>query len=81
MRTGVFEYDLCERVHVGDIVRIANKQRFPADVILLSTSANSECFIETKNLDGETNLKPKYAHPQLHQTFHHLNEKQLPYNL
>lgn len=30
----------------------------PADIIVLSTSnADALCFVETKNLDGETNLK------------------------
>lgn len=81
MRTGVFEYDKWQNVHVGDILRIANKQRIPADIIILSTSKNCECFIETKNLDGETNLKTKYANQYLNQTFRNLNEKELPYNL
>jgi phospholipid-translocating ATPase len=32
----------------------------PADIVLIKTSdKNGECFIETKNLDGETNLKSK----------------------
>ena len=34
----------------------------PADLLLLFTShAKQDCFIETKNLDGETNLKTKYV--------------------
>lgn len=34
----------------------------PADLILLYSSGRSgTCFIETKNLDGETNLKNKQA--------------------
>ncbi|CAD8165511.1 unnamed protein product [Paramecium octaurelia] len=81
LRTGVFEYDKWQNVYVGDIIRIANKQRIPADIIILATSKGGECFVETKNLDGETNLKPKYAHPQLQTLYKQLNEKELPYNL
>ena len=38
---------------------------FPADLVILSSS-NPEgmCYIETMNLDGETNLKIKKALPE-----------------
>ena len=47
-----------QEVVVGDICRIENSNYFPADMILLSSSEpDGLCYIETANLDGETNLK------------------------
>jgi len=42
--------------------QVKDKEYFPADLVLLSGS-NPEgiCYIETMNLDGETNLKMKKA--------------------
>lgn len=37
---------------------------FPCDIVVLNSSEpNGVCFVETKNLDGETNLKHKKAEP------------------
>lgn len=42
----------------GNIVRINKDDNFPADLVLLySSNKNGSAFTETKNLDGETNLK------------------------
>ena len=50
-------------VLVGDIVRVKSEKSFPADLILLASSdGESQCYIETANLDGETNLKIRSAH-------------------
>ena len=54
------------KVQVGDIVRIDNRKEIPADCILLSVAEKAEpaqglCFVETKQLDGETNLKSRAA--------------------
>ncbi|CAI5758288.1 unnamed protein product [Candida verbasci] len=50
------------KVQVGDIVKINNEEPIPADLILLSSSEpEGLCYIETANLDGETNLKIKQS--------------------
>lgn len=45
---------------VGDLIRVEKNDFFPCDVLLINTSEpKGVCYIETKNLDGETNLKQK----------------------
>lgn len=55
-----------ESVKVGDIVKINTDEWIPADVVLLAVANTaSEAFVETMALDGETNLKLKYPHPEI----------------
>ncbi|KAK3709346.1 phospholipid transporting ATPase [Vermiconidia calcicola] len=57
-----FKRDYWKSVQVGDFVRLYNDEEIPADIIVLSTSdSDGACYIETKNLDGETNLKVRTA--------------------
>ncbi|KAF2456485.1 ATPase [Lineolata rhizophorae] len=52
-------------VAVGDVVRVQSEEPFPADLVLLASSEpEGLCYIETANLDGETNLKIKQAIPE-----------------
>jgi phospholipid-translocating ATPase len=60
--TARFKRDYWKNVQVGDFVRLYSDEEVPADVIVLSTSdSDGACYIETKNLDGETNLKVRTA--------------------
>ncbi|KAI3332357.1 P-type ATPase [Xylariaceae sp. AK1471] len=47
-------------VKVGDIVRLRRDESVPADIVLLhATGENGLAYIDTMDLDGETNLKSK----------------------
>lgn len=47
-------------VNVGDFIRVRANEGVPADMVIISTSDDDGiCYVETKNLDGETNLKTK----------------------
>ncbi|KAG8835462.1 hypothetical protein FRC17_003029 [Serendipita sp. 399] len=58
--TARWERTLWKKLEVGDIVLLRDNDQIPADIVVLSTSdADGLCYVETKNLDGETNLKPR----------------------
>lgn len=56
--TAQWERTLWKKLEVGDIVLLRENDQVPADIVVLSTSdQDGTCYLETKNLDGETNLK------------------------
>ncbi|KAJ6598151.1 phospholipid-transporting ATPase 1 [Mycena vulgaris] len=60
MRPGAAQWErtLWKKLEVGDIVLLRDNEQVPADIVVLATSdPDGNCYLETKNLDGETNLK------------------------
>ena len=64
---------------VGDIVKIRKDEFFPADLVLLcSSNKKQRAYVETKNLDGESNLKMKETNDQLKDSLRLLPQKNRP---
>lgn len=62
----IFTKSLSKDVRVGDFILLRNGDSLPADAVLISSSdKEGVCFVETKDLDGETNLKPRNSIPEL----------------
>ena len=59
-------------IRVGMLLRLKNKEQVPADCLLLSTSEVGGCaYVETSQLDGETNLKLKQSLDETQAIVHH----------
>ncbi|KTW27436.1 hypothetical protein T552_02414 [Pneumocystis carinii B80] len=57
-----FKQTFWKNIRVGDFVRLRGDDLIPADILILATSeSDGACYVETKNLDGETNLKLRHA--------------------
>lgn len=69
VRNGHVEDHLWSDVKVGDFLQVRNREVIPADLLILAVSepvgeaASGICYVETKSLDGETNLKLRQAIP------------------
>ncbi|CAM5174542.1 unnamed protein product [Eretmochelys imbricata] len=61
---GTLQQEQWMNVCVGDIIKLENNQFVAADLLLLSSSEpHGLCYIETAELDGETNMKVRQAIP------------------
>ncbi|KAJ0088217.1 hypothetical protein Patl1_31561 [Pistacia atlantica] len=57
-----FQLKKWKKIRAGEVVKILSDETIPCDVVLLSTSDPSGlAYIQTMNLDGESNLKTRYA--------------------
>lgn len=51
-----------QNIEPGDIISMDCDHEAPSDIMVLHSSNKSGCvFVDTMNLDGETNLKERYA--------------------
>lgn len=57
-----FEQKKWKDIRVGEVIKVSGNETLPCDMVLLSTSdSNGVAYVQTTNLDGESNLKTRYA--------------------
>jgi phospholipid-transporting ATPase len=61
-----FEHVHWQAIKVGQIVKVHENEYFPCDLLVINSSLpKGICYVETKNLDGETNMKHKQADKEI----------------
>ncbi|CAM6103969.1 unnamed protein product [Calypogeia fissa] len=73
LQDGHYKPKKWKHMRVGEVVKLLANETVPCDLVLLGTSDPSGvAYVETLNLDGESNLKSRYAtqetaakHPEL----------------
>ncbi|XP_073149211.1 phospholipid-transporting ATPase 1 [Henckelia pumila] len=59
---GQFEQKKWKDIRTGEMIKVSGNESIPCDMVLLSTSeATGVAYVQTTNLDGESNLKTRYA--------------------
>ncbi|XP_059644919.1 phospholipid-transporting ATPase 1-like [Cornus florida] len=62
LQSGKFQGKTWKKIRAGEVVKICADETIPCDMVLLGTSDSSGiAYIQTMNLDGESNLKTRYA--------------------
>ncbi|KAF2306631.1 hypothetical protein GH714_019915 [Hevea brasiliensis] len=62
LQSGHFQHKRWKKIRAGEVVKICADETIPCDMVLLGTSDPSGiAYIQTMNLDGESNLKTRYA--------------------
>ncbi|MBA0612196.1 hypothetical protein Godav_012831, partial [Gossypium davidsonii] len=62
LQVGEFQMKKWKKIRAGEVVKIHADETIPCDMVLLGTSDPSGlAYIQTMNLDGESNLKTRYA--------------------
>ncbi|KAM7268040.1 hypothetical protein ACFE04_010206 [Oxalis oulophora] len=57
-----FEQKKWKDIRVGEVIKVHADETLPCDIVLLSTSdPTGVVYVQTINLDGESNLKTRYA--------------------
>ncbi|KAI4384325.1 hypothetical protein MLD38_002496 [Melastoma candidum] len=62
LNNGQFQSKRWKDIWVGEVIKIKANETLPCDMVLLSTSdPTGVAYVQTINLDGESNLKTRYA--------------------
>ena len=73
-----FHKEICKNIRVGNIIKIYKEELIPADVLIIKSSLkNGLCYMQTSNLDGENELKPRESllitHEKIHNKMNEIN--------